>query len=203
MSEDHRRLILASSSPRRRRLLEEAGFEFEIRVPRIREELRENENAVLFAQRLAREKAQAIATSRSTGACVLGADTVVVLDEMLLGKPRDARHAVEMLLRLAGRTHSVWTGWAIVIGGTEAVQAGVVESQVEMCDMRADEAHAYVATGEPLDKAGSYALQGIGGRFVASVKGSRSNVIGLPLEVVCRRLEALGVPRACVRDSVG
>ncbi|MFQ5698850.1 MAG: Maf family protein [Myxococcota bacterium] len=203
MSEVPRPLILASSSPRRRRLLEDAGFEFEIRAPRIREALREGETPVLLAQRLAREKAHAIAARESEGACVLAADTVVVLDDALLGKPRSGSEAVEMLLRLAGRVHSVWTGWAIVIGGDPRVQAGVVESRVEMRELRPDEAHAYVATGEPLDKAGSYALQGIGGRFVAHVEGSRSNVIGLPLEVVCARLEALGVARSRARHAVG
>jgi septum formation protein len=128
---------------------------------------------------------------------VLGADRAVVLDSTLLGKPRDGMEAVEMLARLSGRTHSVLTGYALVVPGSDRIVAGVVESRVRMRSISNDEAHSYVATGEPLDKAGSYALQGIGAKFVEALEGSRSNVIGLPLEAVVPRLESLGVVRTC------
>ena len=197
MSEVTRRLVLASASPRRRKLLEGAGFDFDVHVPRIREALLGRESPDFMAQRLAREKAQSIALSYESDSCVLGADTAVVLDSILLGKPRDGMEAVEMLTRLSGRTHSVLTGYALVVPGTERIVAGVVESRVRMRSISNDEAHSYVATGEPLDKAGSYALQGIGAKFVEALEGSRSNVIGLPLEAVVPRLESLGVVRTC------
>jgi septum formation protein len=197
MSEVTRRLVLASASPRRRKLLEEAGFDFDVHVPRIREVLLARESPDFMAQRLAREKAQSIAASYDSDSCVLGADTAVVLDSSLLGKPRDGMEAVEMLTRLSGRTHSVLTGYALVVPGSDRIVAGVVESRVRMRSISNDEAHSYVATGEPLDKAGSYALQGIGAKFVEALEGSRSNVIGLPLEAVVPRLESLGVVRTC------
>jgi septum formation protein len=197
MSEVTRRLVLASASPRRRKLLEEAGFDFDVHVPRIREVLLGRESPDFMAQRLAREKAQSIASSYESDSCVLGADTAVVLDSTLLGKPRDGMEAVEMLARLSGRTHSVLTGYALVVPGSDRIVAGVVESRVRMRSISNDEAHSYVATGEPLDKAGSYALQGIGAKFVEALEGSRSNVIGLPLEAVVPRLESLGVVRTC------
>jgi septum formation protein len=197
MSEVTRRLVLASASPRRRKLLEEAGFDFDVHVPRIREALQARESPDFMAQRLAREKAQSIAAGYGSDSCVLGADTSVVLDSALLGKPRDGMHAVEMLGRLSGRTHSVLTGYALVVPGSSQIVAGVVESRVRMRKISNDEAHSYVATGEPLDKAGSYALQGIGAKFVEAIEGSRSNVIGLPLEAIVPRLESLGVLRKC------
>jgi septum formation protein len=199
MGEVRRRLILASTSPRRRRLLEEAGFDFDVHAPRVREVPLPNETPDFTAQRLAREKAQSIAAGYDGDSCVLGADTTVVLDSSSLGKPRDGMEAVEMLRRLSGRTHCVLTGYALVVPGSVRVVVGLVESRVRMREISIDEAHGYVATGEPLDKAGAYALQGIGEKFVEAVEGSRSNVIGLPIEAVVPRLEELGVVRTCRR----
>jgi septum formation protein len=124
---------------------------------------------------------------------VLGADTVVVIDGTLLGKPRDQAEAVEMLLRLAGRTHRVLTGFALYVPESQHTDAGVVESAVRMHTVDRATAERDAATGEPLDKAGAYAAQGDGGRFVAAISGSRANVIGLPVEELAPRLARLGV----------
>jgi septum formation protein len=178
-------------------LLEAAGFDFDVHVPRVAEVRHAHETPSVMAQRLAREKARSIVSLYDGDICVLGADTLVVIDDDVLGKPRDTMHAVEMLTRLGGRVHHVLTGWAILLPGSERVIAGVGESAVRMRRISRDEAHGYVATGEPLDKAGAYAVQGIGARFVERIEGSRANVIGLPVETIGPRLEALGVTRAC------
>ncbi len=190
------KLVLASRSPRRKDLLRGAGFTFSIVVPPVEEVPRPGEPSEAFAERLARAKAFAVAREVSRGHCILGADTVVVLDGERLGKPRDPEEAISMLLRLAGRTHRVLTGFALVSAEAESSEtglSGVEESRVRMRPVGPEEARAYAATGEPLDKAGAYALQGLGARFVESVAGSRSNVIGLPLERVVPLLARLGV----------
>ncbi len=197
MREAGRRLILASRSPRREALLREAGFQFEQAAPDVCEAARPGEAPESQAQRLALLKARAVAERAEPDSCVLAADTLVVIDECVLGKPRDPAEAVEMLLRLAGRRHRVLTGFALLIPRTGRHEVGLEESAVQLRHLSPEEAHAYVASGEPLDKAGAYALQGEGSRFVEAVTGSRSNVIGLPLEVVVPRLERLAVRRRC------
>jgi len=188
-----RPLILASASPRRRELLQEAGFSFTVRPPDIDESAQPGESVADCARRLAREKALRVRETSPTDCCVLAADTIVVLDDRALGKPRDAEEAQTMLRSLAGRAHRVLTGWALAT--PEELIDGVVESRVEMRAISAEEARAYADSGEPLDKAGAYAIQGDGGRFVTRLEGSRSNVIGLPLEVVVPLLEQSGVAR--------
>ncbi len=148
-------------------------------------------------QRLALLKARAVSEHAEPDTCVLAADTLVVLDGCVIGKPRDEADAASMLLRLAGRGHRVLTGFALLLPGTERSAVGLEESAVQMRAVSPEEARAYAAGGEPLDKAGAYALQGEGGRFVHSVTGSRSNVIGLPLEVVVPQLERFAVRRRC------
>jgi septum formation protein len=186
------KLVLASGSPRRKDLLREAGFEFSIVVPTVDEKPREGETPRVYAERVARAKADAVAPRVPAGHCVLGADTVVVIDEEPLGKPRGEEEAVTMLMRLSGRAHRVLTGFALVRVG-DAGFSGVEQSVVRMRPLEREEALAYVATREPLDKAGAYALQGGGGRFVESVEGSRTNVIGLPIERIVPLLARLGV----------
>jgi septum formation protein len=188
-----RPLVLASTSPRRRELLTRAGFRFEIAAPDVDESALAGESAESLAQRLALAKARAVARRAPREACVLAADTVVVIDGELLGKPRDPAEAVEMLLRLAGRTHRVLTGFALVVPALAREESGVEESFVRMHAVDRATAEGYAATGEPLDKAGAYAAQGEGGRFVAEIRGSRANVIGLPLEALEPRLAALGI----------
>ncbi len=186
------RLVLASSSPRRHDLLRSEGFEFLVAQPNVDESAPEGEPPERTAARLALTKARSVAERVDPSSCVLAADTLVVIDDDVLGKPRDAEDAIDMLLRLAGRTHRVITGYVALLDGTAAA-SGVEVSRVRMRAVSGEEARAYAATGEPLDKAGAYAVQGVGGRFVEHIDGSRSNVIGLPLEVVVPALRRLGV----------
>jgi septum formation protein len=177
-------VILASASPRRRELLARAGVGFEVLTPDVPEERLPGEAPEAFATRVAIAKAQAVA--RRVGArprsVVIGADTIVVLDDEVLGKPRDAREARSHLRRLAGRRHRVLTAIAVIDSRTLETRAALVESAVAMRAASDAEIAAYVASGEPLDKAGAYAAQGEGRRFVARIDGSETNVIGLPLE---------------------
>lgn len=187
-------LVLASASPRRRDLLRRAGVRFEVRPPDIPEELDAGETPGAFALRLARDKARAVAERLGGDGSrwVLGADTIVVMGDDVLGKPRDEAHAAELLGRLLGRSHRVLTAVAVLEAGTGRVRDALVESQVRMREASAEEVRDYVATGEPLDKAGAYALQGQGRRFVTQVSGSETNVIGLPLEETLALLREAG-----------
>lgn len=195
-------LILASASPRRRDLLREAGIEFEIVVPEAVEPSRATgEDARAFAQRAALAKATEVARRRA-GRLVLGADTIVVLDGEVLGKPRDEAEARAMLARLSGRTHHVYSGVALARAhpdGGVAADSAVAETRVTFRRLDAGDIAAYVGTGEPLDKAGAYGIQGLGGRLVAGYEGSYTNVVGLPMETVRRMLRGRRVRAA--RDA--
>lgn len=184
-------LVLASASPRRRLLLERAGLAFEVRPADLDETPRPDEAPVACLVRLAREKALAVAQTLAAGPprLVLGADTGVLLGDELLGKPVDAAHAFELLSRLVGRSHRVVTAVAVADTAGAHVLERHVESRVRMRPAERGELEAYVAGGEPLDKAGAYALQGEGRRFVEAVEGSESNVIGLPVEETLALLE--------------
>jgi septum formation protein len=188
-----RELVLASGSPRRRDLLESAGFRFRVDVPEVDESALPGEAPAGLVRRLALLKARAVARRWPEGACVLASDTVVVIDDQVLGKPQSPERAVEMLLRISGRTHTVYTGYAAIVRAEQREEAGVDASRVTLRPVGTDEALRYAASREPLDKAGGYAVQGQGGRFVTAIEGSRSNVIGLPLESVVPLLHALGV----------
>lgn len=183
-------MILASASPRRQALLETTGLRFEIRPSDIPEPIEPGEDPRSAVERLAEAKARAIAPSAPEGAVILGSDTVVVLGNAILGKPRDEDHAVSLLRRLVGQAHSVLTGVALVANDRAHVLS--VESRVFLRAADESELRRYAATGEPLDKAGGYALQGAGRRFVERVEGSASNVIGLPLDETCAMLRELG-----------
>jgi septum formation protein len=186
--------VLASRSPRRRALLAAAGLRFEIRHADVDETHRGDEAAGAYAERLAQEKALAVARRHGTADCVvLGADTVVVLDDAILGKPVDDAHAETLLARLCGRTHRVITAVALVVDDPRDVRALRVESRVTMRSASGEEIRAYVALGESRDKAGAYALQGEGRRLVERVEGSESNVIGLPLDETLALLRGAGV----------
>lgn len=169
-------LILASGSPRRRALLEALGIPFEVMGPDVDERPRPGEDPRELVVRLAIDKAS---TASIEGRIALGADTEVVIDGEVLGKPATPEAARAMLGRIAGRAHTVLTGVAVAAGGV--VHTALVSSRVVMAPMSGPEIEWYVGTGEPHDKAGAYALQGIGGAFVEGVEGSHSNVIGLPL----------------------
>ena len=187
-------LILASGSPRRRDLLSRAGVRLEVRPPDVPEETRDGESPEDLVDRLAGEKALAVA--RRVGAeprrWVLGADTIVVLGRSILGKPTDARHAEELLGSLVGRAHRVITGVALVASDTLEMRRVRVESRVTMRPATADEIAPYVAGGEPLDKAGAYAAQGEGRRFIDRIAGSETNVIGLPMDETLALLREVG-----------
>ncbi len=185
-------LVLASGSPRRRDLLEREGIAFEVRPADIEEEVREDESPADLVRRLSFEKASAVALrlGDEVSRWVLGADTIVVIDGDVLGKPRDAAHAEALLARITGRTHEVVTGFAFVSTRAPEDRAkshvDLRTSRVSMREATSEEIAQYVAGGEPMDKAGAYAVQGEGRRFVTRVEGCQDNVIGLPVDEVAR-----------------
>ncbi len=182
-------LILASGSPRRLQLMADAGYEFTVEPADIDETPLPNEPAATYVARLATDKARHVA-ERHLEAVVIGADTIVALDGELLGKPADADAACAMLDRLSGRAHEVLTGVAVARGSDVH---GIVEvSRVWFRSLGRAEIEDYVATGEPLDKAGSYAIQGLGGAFVERTEGAWDNIVGLPMAVVARLLAERG-----------
>ncbi|HEX4498294.1 MAG TPA: Maf family protein [Thermoanaerobaculia bacterium] len=182
-------LILASASPRRRELLGGLGLRFTIRSADIDETPRPGEDPAATVLRLAQEKAAAQAHS---GELVLAADTVVVIDGELLGKPRDPEDARRMLARIAGREHIVLTGVALEEPDHDRRISEVASTRVRMAALTSDQIADYVATGEPLDKAGSYAVQGIGALFVEEIFGNYTNVVGLPLPLTSRLVREMG-----------
>lgn len=183
------RFVLASSSPRRHQLLEEAGYRFDAVVPGVDESLRPGEAPYDYALRIARDKALKVAEG---DAIALGADTVVVYAGRAMGKPVDVAEAVAMLRLLSGQPHEVMSGWALA-GPNGIVASGVEITEVEFRELSAAEIDDYIASDEPMDRAGAYAIQGGAGAFVAAMAGSFSNVMGLPMEAVSVALAAAGV----------
>lgn len=183
-------LVLASASPRRKRLLEQARIPFLAEPADISEE-HEGAGPAATARRLAGEKAREVC-KRLAGRWILGADTVVVLEDAVLGKPRDQADAIAMLERLGGRDHRVVTGFSILSPSGREVHCESVSTVVQFRPLQEREIEGYVATGEPFGKAGSYAIQGIGAFLVASISGSYTNVVGLPLCAVIRALLETG-----------
>ena len=181
------KLILASASPRRAELLRNAGIAFSARATRVPELQQRGESPRSFAKRLAQEKARAIRVRRP-GGVVLGADTIVVLRGRVLGKPLDRRDARRMLRLLSGRSHQVTT--AVCLAGPGFVDTRSETTRVTMRKLTEKEIRDYVAGGEPMDKAGAYAIQGIASRFVSRIEGCYFNVVGLPVPLVCRMLRA-------------
>ncbi len=184
------RLVLASQSPRRRELLGLLGLDPDVRPAHADETLHPGEPAEVYVRRVAREKAAAVA-----GELVLGADTAVVLDGEVLGKPRDAEDARRMLRALSGRDHRVLTGVCLRVaaGGPPRELSALVSTDVSFAALTPGQVDWYVATGEPLDKAGAYALQGAGGSLVREIRGSVSNVVGLPLAETAALLAQAGL----------
>jgi septum formation protein len=183
-------IVLASASPRRRDLLRAAGIQFEVDAPIVDETRRPSEVAEAYVERMAREKAAAVA-ARHPARAVLAADTIVVVGERVLGKPIDAADAAAMLRALSGRAHVVMTAVAVARGG--GVRVAVDRTTVRIRRISEDEIGAYVATGEPLDKAGAYAIQGGAQAFIEEIDGAIDTVIGLPVDRVRALLQETGV----------
>lgn len=184
------RVILASASPRRRELLTLIGIAHEVRPADVDESVFADEAPAPHAERLARAKAHALA-GLHPHAVVIAADTIVVVDGDILGKPRDVAHAAEMLLRLAGREHTVYT--AIAVARDERTESAVEAVRVTMRTLDEGEVAAYIATGEPMDKAGAYGIQGYGATIVERVDGDYFSVMGLGLHRLVDLLARLGV----------
>jgi septum formation protein len=185
-------LILASASPRRQELLRNAGIRFTVQPADINETPLAGEAGRQCAERLAREKALAAFQSRPQDH-VLGADTIVVVDGAIFGKPRDRADAGRMLGLLSGRMHEVITGVCLVSPAVSTLQTASETTLVTMSQLSEDEIRDYVATGEPMDKAGAYAIQGLASRWIPRIEGDYSNVVGLPVAVVYRMLRERGV----------
>jgi septum formation protein len=183
-------LILASSSPRRRRILEGLDLAFETETPGVGEDAQEGETPEQHVTRLALAKATSVAEGRERGT-VLGADTIVLLDGELLGKPVDADAARSMLRTTRGRWHEVFTGVSLIRCSDGAAVTGCERTRVLMRDLTDEEVDAYVDSGEPLDKAGSYGIQECGAAVVDRVDGCFYNVVGLPVARMCRMLRDL------------
>jgi septum formation protein len=183
------RIVLASASPRRARILRGLGVSFRVTVSHEDESLRPGEDGAAAVERLARAKALAVAREETLP--VLAADTEVLCDGHVLGKPADEQDAVAMLGRLQGRAHDVVTGVCVVAGGV--ARSGVERTVVRFAPMSPGEIAWYAATGEPLDKAGGYHVDGKGALFVETVEGSPSNVAGLPVRLVLRLVRDAGV----------
>ncbi|MGI6451338.1 MAG: Maf family protein [Desulfitobacteriia bacterium] len=201
-------LVLASSSPRRSELLREWGYEFSLVSAPVSEELDEEILPEEAVQDLARRKAlagyQVRQKQKGIGRdLILGADTIVVLKDRILGKPRDAEDAEQMLKSLSGKTHQVMTAIALAKGETEKdlnIETAVDITAVTFRDLSLREIRDYIATGEPMDKAAAYAIQGKAGDFAVSIKGSLTNVIGLPMELLTAKLKERGVFPAPQKD---
>lgn len=189
------KLILASASPRRAQILRDAGLRFQIAPGHVNERRKPGENARTMTRRLAEAKALAAIRklkSKSASAIVVGADTVVDVNGELLGKPRSPRAAKQMLAKLAGRTHRVITSVAAIRLSDHARAIATESTRVRFARIGSQEIADYVRTGEPLDKAGAYGVQGVGGRFIEKIDGCYFNVVGLPLARLYRMFIELG-----------
>lgn len=195
------KLILASASPRRAEILRSAGLSFEIAAANVDETPLANEPPEQLVRRLALAKAEAVIHARATGegAIVLGADTIVLVGDQILGKPGTSARAIEMLRELQGREHRVITGVAVIAGASGKSLSETESTTVWFDPMTDREIADYVATGEPLDKAGAYAIQGIASRYISKIEGDYFNVVGLPIARVWKMLRRLGYREAIAK----
>lgn len=178
-------IVLASASPRRQELLKNAGIGFIVHPAEIEETVRAGESARVFAERMAREKAQAV-RRLFPGQVILAADTVVAVEDQILGKPEDEKDAARMLRLLSDRKHHVITGVCLLTGTVEDVRAETTE--VQFSPLTDADIHNYIASREPMDKAGAYAIQGKASRWISRIEGDYFNVVGLPVDLVWRML---------------
>ena len=186
------RIILASSSPRRKDLLKLLKLPFDITVRQVDESIEAGLTPAQNVELLALRKAKAVAQELDRG-IVIGADTVVVKDELILGKPKSRTHAAEMLKFLSGSIHEVWTGVAVLDAADGRQQVFSERTEVTLKDLTEEETDGYISTGEPMGKAGSYAAQGIGSVLVKSINGCYFNVVGLPVYRLAEVLKTFGV----------
>ena len=195
------RLILASSSPRRKELLESVGLTIEVINPSADEVMHGGESPGEFASRVAFEKAASVSRGLDGDSLVLGADTIVVVDGAVLGKPVDEEDAARMLGLLSGNEHYVLTAFSILRPREELLHAEIVSTSVRVRRLAASDIEGYIKTGEPMDKAGAYGIQGIGAFMVEGITGSYTNVVGLPVPEVLRALTRLGAVRLFDTDE--
>jgi septum formation protein len=197
-------IVLASASPRRRELLSSLGLRFTVVASRTHETLLAGESPQEHVVRLSRDKAREVAERPGVpGRWFIGSDTVVVRDGIILGKPEDPAEAAAMLRSLSGRWHQVWSGYAIFDRHAGCTLSGAVVTRVRFKELTEREIAGYIATGEPFDKAGAYAIQGIGAFMVPAIEGSYTSVVGLPLCEVVDALEQLGALRLFGEEASG
>ncbi len=188
-------LVLASASPRRRELLQQIGLKFQVIPSRAEEHIIAGETPEEHVIRLSLDKATEVANRDNvSGRWFIGSDTIVLCNDQILGKPQDKLHAAAMLKQLSGREHRVLSGYAVLDRQTGKQRAEAVSTTVWFRQLTDDEIARYIATGEPADKAGAYAIQGLGICFVARIEGSYTNVVGLPLCKLTLAMKELGVP---------
>ena len=188
-------LVLASASPRRRELLQQIGHKFQVIPSQAEEQVLPGETPEEHVVRLSLDKATEVASRENiSGRWFIGSDTIVLCDNQILGKPRDEAHATAMLKQLSGREHQVLSGYAVIDRQTGEQRTEAVSTKVWFRQLTEAEITGYIATGEPADKAGAYAIQGLGICFVAKIEGSYTNVVGLPLCKLTLAMKELGVP---------
>jgi septum formation protein len=190
--DNKRRIILASASPRRKELLEKTGLLFEVDAGNCRENLSFEVAPHQLAMQISLEKAQSVA-GKYPDAVIIGADTFGVLDGRIIGKPGSAEEARAMLQSISGKCHLVITGYSIIDTSCDKSVSGTVETKVYIKELTPEEIDAYVKTGEPLDKAGAYAIQGLGALFVEKIEGDYFNVVGLPVYALMNALKEFGI----------
>ena len=187
-----RSIILASASPRRKKLLEQVGLTFKVVKSNIKEALDVHIEPHTLAEKLSQLKANVVAKTEKN-ALIIAADTLIVFEDEILGKPKNAIDARKILKMLSGNVHTVITGFTILDSSTRILITKSVETKVFMKEMTDEEIHRYIATGEPLDKAGAYGIQGKGAIFVEKIEGDYSNVVGLPLFELTKELKKFNV----------
>ncbi len=185
------RVILASSSPRRKMILTQAGVSFEVSVSDLEEKSTATEPQKVVEE-LSAQKAEDVASRYPKDVLVIGADTVVACSGKILGKPKDAKEAYEMIAMLSGKTHQVYTGVTLIANGQAHTFHAVTD--VVVCEMSEAEIQAYASTPEPLDKAGAYAIQGAFAKYISKISGEYNNVVGLPVAAIFAECKRLGIP---------
>jgi septum formation protein len=187
-----KRIILASASPRRKELLEKLGLKFEVDASNCEEEIDPSQEPAELVRRISMTKAKSVA-QRHQDAVIIAADTIGVIGKKLLGKPHTADEACKMLAQISGKSHEVITGFSVLDTATNKIVSGTVSTKVYIKKLAKREIDAYVQTGEPLDKAGAYGIQGLGAVIVEKIEGDYYNVMGLPLSALAEVLKEFGV----------